>query len=291
MLYEVRFDLLSPLHIGWHPAGNILRTRPYVPGKTLWGAVTAALAESGGPRSATRYEDMGHLVEAFLRFGYFLPVAKGSTPAQFPGTAELRDSIFQYLFLDSFASTAIEDACLAAQPNSLHEIEVLRSRTRPLCDCPAQPVELVGGLWVAEGPGLQLKSDDLVWNGRSLVEVLRSIQLGGKRGYGFGRVRLSAFRRTEDVLSARRTGPYEVVLPAKAAAPAHVIWDHGPVPHQGTVEPWVGREWRESRTGAAGQFIPPASLCYAPGLVASSDRQTRFQVGQYGVWTLDPSPL
>ena len=43
----VCLELISPLHIGFLPnaAGTVIApTRPYVPGKNLWGAVTASVA-------------------------------------------------------------------------------------------------------------------------------------------------------------------------------------------------------------------------------------------------------
>ena len=186
------------------------------------------------------------------------------------------------------ASTAIDDASQTAQSNSLHEIEVLRPRTRPTTSAPDAPVEIVGSLWLgqpAAGVSLVARPDDVLWDNRSLSQLLQTIQLGGKRGYGFGRVRLSALRRVDSVFGIRESGPGRAMLPAGAPAPSHVLRTAGTAPEYGVAEPWVGREWRESSVGSAGQYIPPARVAYAPGMQASQSDAQVFEVGPYGVWT------
>ena len=39
--YKIVLRLRSPLHIGRGKVGNLQRTRPYVAGRNLWGALTA----------------------------------------------------------------------------------------------------------------------------------------------------------------------------------------------------------------------------------------------------------
>jgi hypothetical protein len=41
--YRVVFRLRSPLHIGWRKAGNVQVTRPYLTGRSFWGALTERL--------------------------------------------------------------------------------------------------------------------------------------------------------------------------------------------------------------------------------------------------------
>jgi hypothetical protein len=42
-MYHLVLRLRSPLHIGWNKTGNVQRTRSYVTGRNLWGALTMRL--------------------------------------------------------------------------------------------------------------------------------------------------------------------------------------------------------------------------------------------------------
>jgi hypothetical protein len=71
----VCFELLSPMHIGFLPnaAGTVVAaTRPYVPGKNLWGAVTSSLTERmyKFPRS-DNFVSVGTELRKSVVFSYF----------------------------------------------------------------------------------------------------------------------------------------------------------------------------------------------------------------------------
>ncbi len=68
--YLVSYKLISPAHIGWKKVGNLQITRPYVTGKTLWGALTARLVRD---EKKNNYNDIGKKVDDELRFTYFYP--------------------------------------------------------------------------------------------------------------------------------------------------------------------------------------------------------------------------
>lgn len=83
--YELRFRLLSPLHIGHQKIGNIQRTRHYVPARVLWGALTARLTRDGRARRLANvgegdYVGMGTLVKEQIAFTYFYPAVAGQPP-------------------------------------------------------------------------------------------------------------------------------------------------------------------------------------------------------------------
>ena len=44
--YDLAFQLLAPLHIGYRKVGNLMQSRGYVPGKNLWAALTARLTRT-----------------------------------------------------------------------------------------------------------------------------------------------------------------------------------------------------------------------------------------------------
>src|ERR1051326_8782018 len=83
--YELRFRLLSPLHIGHQKIGNIQRTRHYVPARTLWGALTARLTRDAKACALTGvdegdYVGMGALIKQQIAFSYFFPAVKDQPP-------------------------------------------------------------------------------------------------------------------------------------------------------------------------------------------------------------------
>src|SRR5712692_8407277 len=68
--YQVTFRLLSPMHIGWRKLGNLQQTRPYVTGRSLWGALTARITRELG---SSDYEKIGKQADQQLAFTYFYP--------------------------------------------------------------------------------------------------------------------------------------------------------------------------------------------------------------------------
>src|SRR5213082_2804295 len=66
--YRIVFRLLSPMHIGWRKVGNLQQTRPYVLGRSLWGALTARLTRISGSND---YSEIGEQVDQQLAFTYF----------------------------------------------------------------------------------------------------------------------------------------------------------------------------------------------------------------------------
>ncbi|HEB77761.1 MAG TPA: hypothetical protein ENI90_04450, partial [Methylothermaceae bacterium] len=171
--HRLTFRLLSPLHVGHRKVGNLMETRRYVPGRVLWAALTARLTrdDHDGNRG-DEYQRIGGLVRKHFRFGYLWPSLDGQTP-YFPW----KHPDFDYLFLGSYASTALDYRRSAALAGQLHETEFIAPRTRT-----DGPVFLLGNLWVKDS----LPGDLARWQ-----VALERVQLGGERGYGWGRVRLA----------------------------------------------------------------------------------------------------
>jgi len=260
--YPLCFRLLGPLHVGYRKVGNLMQTRPYVPGKPLWAALTARLTRdyrsNPGPQD---YRAVGKAVKENFRFGYLWPSLDGENPC-FPWDHEA----FDYTFLGSYISTALDYGRAAAEEGSLHEVEFLAPCTRQ-----GQRVFLVGDLWVRE-PFADGEAPLIQWR-----EALKGIQLGGERSYGWGRVRLlSRFERGRKDRGRTVTGFHwntwndEVVLelPAGSRLPAHVLAtgdkaiseDH----IEGKVEVVVG--WERDVSGTrVWRITPDVRIAYAPG--------------------------
>lgn len=179
--YQIVFRLLSPLHIGYKKMENIQYTRRYVPAKTVWGALTAAIAKMLNDRD---YKKIGDAIKGNLRFSYFFLAENenGSKPLIPKYTSEgmkfgdYPKIEFEMRFLDSYASTAILPDFNSAEEESLHEIEILTSYDK----VNEKPVFLVGYIF-------EKKNGDGNYNWQ---EALKHVQIGGERKYGFGRLEL-----------------------------------------------------------------------------------------------------
>lgn len=174
MHYRLCFRLLSPLHVGHRRVGNLMQTKPYVPGKPLWAALTARLTRDRDP--SKDYRNVGAQIEKNFRFGYLWPSLDRDRP-WFPWDHE----DFDYVFLGSYVSTALDYGREAAEEGTLHEVEYLSPYTRG----EGRPVYLVGDLWVQA-------QDSLPDEPKGWQEALEKVQLGGERAYGWGRVQLVA---------------------------------------------------------------------------------------------------
>jgi hypothetical protein len=292
--YHLTFRLLSPLHVGWRKVGNIQRTRTYLPGKNLWAALTAYLTRGGqaGELSlpvAANYESVGEALRQNLAFSYFyLTLAEGV--ALYPRLTKERlaygpkglwdEREFQWRFLSSYASTALDYQAKAAEEGSLHEVEHLSPYARDS----GEPVFLTG--YVIEHDD----SPRLPWR-----QVLHRLQLGGERGYGWGRVEPVDDPQSWDgqPLFDRYTveqDGWPPVLRAENEAPllAHALAADFDEQHKavsgvkvkGAVEPLVGRE--TTPDGRFGVHVSRARICYAPGSIVAPG--ARIQIGPYGIW-------
>ena len=270
------FRLLSPLHIGGRQAGNLRQTRGYVPGNVLWAALTARLTrDSGNGACGGQYLEMGRSVKEHFRFSYLYPALPLDSTKAVVSPDDLEtfypwepDGGFDYRFLDCHAGSALDYSRRTAAGGQLREVEFIRPWTRPLTgEDGATPVHLAGVAYVREGlPG------PLAGWGRALDRI----QLGGERGYGWGRVRLAW---------APKEGPSEdPVVRVSAGDPilAHVRVDAASVDVSGAVEPLVGwaRDNRENRSTR--WRLSKAVICYAPGAIVQSARL--FRIGENGLW-------
>ncbi len=263
--YQVSFRSLSPMHIGWRKLGNLQQTRPYVTGRTLWGALTARLTRESG---RSDYSKVGEQVDLQLAFTYFYPSTNPTEVALWPW---MEWDKFAWMFLGSYASTSLGNGH-NAEDGSLHETEFIAPYTR---ENRPRPVYLVG--YIFEKNDYSIKS---YWQ-----DVLNKLQFGGERGYGWGRVRLEGKCKpvTDDNCFGYKldcTGDYPVVS-ALQNDPllAHAIASDGDC--VGTIEPLVGRETTDA--SRHGRNLSQATICWVPG--SRVTEKGAFQIQQKGVWT------
>lgn len=286
--YRVVLRLRSPMHIGQMKLGNVQRTRPYVTGRVLWGALTERLTRDrfygqGPATQFSQYDAVGREVHTYLAFTYFYPTIDRS------GAVDLWpwEDGFRTRFLSTYASTALAYPQQSADEGTLHEVECIAPHTLDT----GAPVYLAGYVFERDGaPDWQ--------------SALQRLQLGGERGYGWGRVEpaddspppwdnnsngpLFGWYTIEPdtwppVLTARGKDDDESV-PLLAHAMAEGF-DQEPKVVDGPVEPLVGRETHPD-DGRFGVWVTPACICYVPGSIVPAG--TRMQIGPYGIWERCP---
>jgi hypothetical protein len=219
-----------------------------------------------------------------LRFGYFFPFLEDAPADHVP---EFDTDRFEYQFLDTYGSTALNSEAGVAEENSLHEIEVIRCWSRAVPPADSKRVHLVGHLAVDDDGSVNCQPSDVVFDQVSLKALLSDVQLGGKRSYGFGRAAVHEFTQGNHVFEAGFDASGILGLPGEARAAAHIDMERLQViPRSGRQEPFVGREWREDKGFGAGQFISEPKFCWAPGTIF--DRDMQFRIGDYGIW--EPVP-
>lgn len=149
---ELKYRAKSPIHIGYgSKLGIINRTRYYIPGKTMWGAVTAKL---GQEIKNPDFKDLGNLVRKNLIFSYFFIHNKELLAPKFTKTGlkygSKSQAKFEQKFITSYASTAVEKESGTAEDGSLHEVELIKNTVKN-GDDEISPVKFLGYLFAKEG--------------------------------------------------------------------------------------------------------------------------------------------
>jgi len=266
---RVVLRLASPMHVGWRAFGNVKVTRPYLPGRTLWGALTARLARDfpqlGG------YEAAGQTVHRDLAFSYFYA---SLSPDSITWPFEESWWEFSSLFLGSYASTALADG-RSKEDGSLHETEFLSPTVED-----GRTVLIVGHVFEREGARLR-------WR-----EVIGRTQFGGERSYGWGRVSLHQ-------LSEGRTDAFGMALALGGARPV-VRWSGGEraLAHvranpgwrvDGAIEPLVGRITNPQR-GVPGAEHSGVEIAWTPGSRLREEAGVECTIAENGIWVLPAAP-
>lgn len=294
--FQLTFKLESPLHSGYGKMGNIQRTRLYVTGRMLWGALTSRIARLQG---SPDYMKVGGIVRDYLRTSYLFPCLdpKGEQfilPRMLDNRTgclvkgkDINASVVERWLVTSYASTAINAGRLAAEEGSLHEVELISHRF--LCDsCESgikinagDPVYLSGVLFLADSAPDDIKNH---WK-----PALNHFQVGGERGYGFGLLTLldephptdNLFGYTLTLSAHDPEVTVEVTVNSVNPLLAHVVVEDE-LDLQGVTEPFLGRETQSD--GQFGKKLSKAELCWIPGATAREPRT--FCIKEKGLWQI-----
>lgn len=302
--YELKYETKSPLHIGYgSQLGIVNRTRYYIPGKTMWGAVTAVLSRRiMQSYDKEIYKKLGEFVTKHLIFSYFYP-AKGADIFYPNYTGEglkfgdkekgmMSKEEFERKFITSYVSTAIERGKGAAEEASLHEIELI------------SPVQIVGYLFTDlekdqgyAGTNVHVieVGADKIWikiedKGIEIFDAINDIQVGGERIYGFGKLKLidneikqkdKFFDKYELVLSTKKAG---VTTEGEIIALSPVLIEDIKRLNsiKGDMEPLVVREWGSK---GAGRDVNYHGVALVPGTRFKTDCQ--IAIDEFCLWKLE----
>lgn len=276
--FEVDLRAMSPIHIGWHKLGLVERTRYYITGRSVWGALVAGLARRLKPHGEppSMYRECETTVCSDLRHTYFFPVRGGVVyrPRYAAGGLCYADKPARWLekqLVRSQTSTALEASTLTAQDQALHESEFL-SPFWPESD----HVHFRGYVFLRRGGNGRL-AEDMVRG------TLRNIWVGADRKYGWGWLSEAGWKPATCVFgefkiltgggdSPLLSGPAGATLCSHARAVAT-----NSMTITGELEVVSGRNWEfDGKKRGAGQGIEPATVCWAPG----------SQVREASVWAV-----
>jgi len=266
-LFEVTYELRSPLHIGYHKVDNVQRTRYYIPARNLWGAVTETLTRRGFSINGVTqgdYQKIGEWVKEHCAFGYWFIQEDGtSLSPHYEGNrlkyGPLTAAEFERRYLDAHVTTALDAATTSAQAGSLHEVEFIAPYNR-------DGVQTRVGGWVFLDETAQASLDWRHW--------LSTLQVGGERRYGFGMLRLVKMESVnESQIDRTGTRPRQSV-PKGTPLLAHTVIASS-IRVRGQIEPLVGRITSQSH--AFGSNLTAGIVCWTPGSVPMDDVQVQFE--------------
>ncbi len=188
------FKQLQPLHIGMGPYGVMNETRIFIPGWTMWGALTKAYNLNFG-------EDLSKNKDLFEHISCFWPAfdASGET-VLFPDfkkgkfyLGHYSEEEFRFQFVETVVSTAITPVSRMATDESLHEIDVLLPSAKETLSGKSKVQEL---FWVGVLKLNYKQKQQGKENGEKFLNHAQSsgntlqIVVGGESRYGLGRLAL-----------------------------------------------------------------------------------------------------
>lgn len=204
------------MYLGMPPAGAMNRCRPYVPSRTIWGAVTAEVSRSLWDDSGVlKYKEIGDLLMGDCRFTYLYPTdnrggsyrtwlpryenGRGLTwgPCDWKGPT-LDDREFRRHLFTSRASTAVDPSSDSALDGSLREMECISnswiSRKGDLEGVPSGQVYMTGYVFMKNS----IKQDLI-----DGIKNLTNLFIGGDSRYGLGKIVREVFTKESAVFDRK----------------------------------------------------------------------------------------
>ena len=125
--YKLIFKQVQPIHIGAGSYGVISETRIFIPGWTIWGALTKAYNlkyNSSLSKNQSLFENISCFYPAFKNGDNFEILFPEFKNGEFC-LGDYSEDEFRAKFVDTFMSTAINPLSNSALDESLHELNVI----------------------------------------------------------------------------------------------------------------------------------------------------------------------
>ncbi|MBE3549854.1 MAG: hypothetical protein IMX03_01210 [Brockia lithotrophica] len=292
-MYRWVWQLEAPLHVGMPPAGQLNRTRLYVPARTLWGALTAELArrQASSAHGVPVYKEVGDKLRKKARLSYLFPAQRvdQSWRAWLPiyefgkgllwrredrgredregKDNQIKEREFRRWLLTTRAGTGIDPNSDTVSEGALRENEVVNQWSfwdEKQGDF--LPVYFVGYIFL---------SDDVDDTVKSVLDI-EDLFIGGDTRYGLGRVRRVPQEEVREGLFYDRSVDLQNNNPV---VQSDCVWAHASIgdsrmnPLYGAWEMLVGWDNGQLRTN---------ELAWVPG--SRVDREVKWSIREDGLW-------
>jgi len=188
--YKLIFKQLQPIHIGIGRYGVISETRIFIPGWTMWGALTKIynqLFENGDlSKNQKLFEEITCFYPAFESES-FKPLLPQWKNGEFY-LGSYSETVFRAKFIDTYVSTSIVPLSRMAKDESLHEINIILPSIKKEFSEEINK-EL---FWV----GIVKMNEDV--KAKFLIENSLELIIGGDSRYGFGKAVLAKVEEIEE---------------------------------------------------------------------------------------------
>jgi len=130
-IYKLVFKQVQPIHIGAGSYGIISETRIFIPGWTMWGALTKAYNLQNGKDLSTNqnlFENISCFYPSFNEEGNDVLCPSFKNGDFYLG--EYSEKEFRAKFVDTYISTAVLPESKTAKDESLREVDVILPRIK-----------------------------------------------------------------------------------------------------------------------------------------------------------------
>ncbi len=191
--YKLVFKQNQPIHIGYIDWGVVNETQIFIPGWTMWGALTKAY-------NICNSKPLSDNQDLFETITCFYPCFNAAgDEVLFPEykngefyLGEYSEDKFRLEFVDVFVSTAVHPHSRQAVENSLHEIEYILPKSKKIKPKDSsKQLYWVGLLGIEENQNQQ-KIEKFLKKGQKIF-------VGGEQKYGFGELELIKFEQIDDL--------------------------------------------------------------------------------------------
>ena len=195
--YKLVFKQNQPIHVGSTKWGVVKETEIFIPGSTMWGALTNIYLQlKKNERNTNNEEDIKEIRTYFQTISNFFPSFDGKTPLQpiyqkgefgyLDKGKFISEDKFRFYFVDTIVQTAIEPIARQAKDDSLHELDYILPK-------PKQNLEFFhdGLYWIGI---IYINNDELI----HFLKNIKNIFVGADVRYGYGELELVECKALEE---------------------------------------------------------------------------------------------